>query len=33
MESDCCGMPEWLDDTGICSGCYEHAEFIEPEED
>ena len=26
-ESDCCGAPEWIDGTGICNLCGEHAEF------
>jgi hypothetical protein len=25
--SDCCGAPEWQDETGICNDCREHAEF------
>lgn len=25
--SDCCGAPEWQDETGICNECREHAEF------
>ena len=32
MESDCCGASEWIEDTGICSACGEHADFIEIEE-
>lgn len=32
MESDCCGASEWIEDTGICSACKEHADFIEIEE-
>lgn len=31
--SDCCGAPEWLDDTDICNECKEHADFNEEEED
>jgi hypothetical protein len=27
MESDCCGAPEWIEGTGICNECKEHAEF------
>ena len=27
MSSDCCGALEWLDDTGICSACMDHAAF------
>jgi hypothetical protein len=27
MESDCCGASEWLEDTGICSACMEHADW------
>jgi hypothetical protein len=26
-ESNCCGSPEWIEGTGICSFCGEHAEF------
>jgi len=33
MESDCCGAPEWLDETGICSKCKEHCEFIDVEDE
>lgn len=33
MESDCCGSPEWLDESGICSNCKEHCEFIDEDED
>jgi len=33
MESDCCGAGEWLDNTGICSACKEHAEFINYEDE
>ena len=29
LESDCCGANEWIEDTGICANCKEHAEFIE----
>jgi hypothetical protein len=25
--SDCCGATEWLEDTGICGVCKEHADF------
>jgi hypothetical protein len=31
MESDCCGASEWIDGTGICNECREHAEFNEVE--
>ena len=31
MESDCCGASEWIDGTGICNECREHAEFNETE--
>ena len=33
MESNCCGASEWLDETGICSDCMEHADFEEEEEE
>lgn len=26
--STCCSAPEWLDETGICSACKEHTDFI-----
>ena len=29
MESDCCGASEWLEDTGICGECMEHADFYD----
>ena len=32
MESNCCGASEWLDETGICSDCMEHADFEEEED-
>jgi len=32
MESDCCGADEWMEDTGICGACGEHADWIEYEE-
>jgi len=32
MESECCGAPEWFTETGICSQCKEHAEFIDLDE-
>jgi hypothetical protein len=25
--SDCCGATEWVDGTGICGACKEHADF------
>ena len=31
MESECCGAYEWVDGTGICGDCKEHAEFTEIE--
>jgi hypothetical protein len=31
--SDCCGAEEWLDDTGICGSCMEHADWNDDEED
>lgn len=33
MESNCCGAREWLEDTGICGACGEHAEFDYEDED
>lgn len=33
MQSECCGAFEWIDGTGICNECREHAEFIDFEED
>jgi hypothetical protein len=32
MESECCGASEWIEGTGICNECKEHAEFIEIED-
>jgi hypothetical protein len=32
MESECCGSYEWIEGTGICGQCKEHAEFIEIED-
>jgi len=32
MESDCCGASEWIEDTGICSECKEHADWNTEEE-
>ena len=32
MESDCCGASEWIENTGICGECKEHADFIEIED-
>lgn len=26
--SNCCSAPEWLDESGICSQCKEHCDFI-----
>lgn len=31
MISDCCGASEWLEDTGICSACMEHADWNDEE--
>jgi len=31
MESDCCGASEWIEDTGICEECKEHADWNEIE--
>ena len=33
MESNCCGASEWLEDTGICGACMEHADFDYKDED
>ena len=33
MESNCCGAGEWLEDTGICGACMEHADFDDEDED
>lgn len=33
IESDCCGSSEWLEDTGICGACGEHADFNEIEDE
>ena len=33
MESNCCGASDWMDNTGICSACMEHADWNETEED
>jgi hypothetical protein len=33
MYSECCGASEWLEDTGICSECKEHCEFIDDDYD
>ena len=33
MESNCCGASEWLEDTGICGACMEHADFEDEDED
>lgn len=32
MESDCCGASEWMEDTGICGACGEHADWNEEED-
>ena len=32
MESNCCGASEWLEDTGICSACLEHADWDDEDE-
>ena len=31
MESECCGASEWYE-TGLCSECKEHTDFIETED-
>lgn len=28
LVSNCCSAPEWLDESGICSQCKEHCDFI-----
>ncbi len=28
LQSNCCGADEWLDNTGICGDCKEHADFV-----
>ena len=34
MESDCCGASEWIEGTGICGACKEHADWnYDDEED
>jgi hypothetical protein len=33
MESDCCGASEWIEDTGICGACGEHADWNNEDED
>lgn len=33
MESDCCGASEWMEETGICGACMEHADFNDEEDD
>lgn len=33
IESDCCGSSEWLEETGICGACGEHADFNEIEDE
>lgn len=33
MESECCGASEWMDETGICSECKEHADFYDEEQE
>lgn len=32
MESECCGASEWIEGTGICNQCKEHAEFYDLDE-
>jgi len=32
MESDCCGASEWIEDTGICEECGEHADWNDCED-
>lgn len=32
MESDCCGASEWIEDTGICGNCKEHADWNDLED-
>lgn len=33
MESDCCGASEWMEDTGICGACGEHADWNDVEDE
>lgn len=33
LVSVCCSAPEWLDESGICSACKEHTDFINIGED
>lgn len=33
MESNCCGASEWIEDTGICGSCKEHADWDDIEEE
>jgi hypothetical protein len=33
LESNCCGASEWLEDTGICAQCLEHADFDDDEDE
>jgi len=33
LVSDCCGAPEWMDETGLCAYCKEHSEFYDEEEE
>jgi hypothetical protein len=33
LESECCGSSEWIEDTGICAACREHAEFYDDEDE
>lgn len=32
MESNCCGASEWMEDTGICGACGEHADWDDTED-
>lgn len=33
LSSDCCGAEEWIEGTGICGSCKEHAEFYDEDEE
>ena len=33
LSSECCGASEWIEGTGICGSCKEHAEFYDENED
>ena len=33
LESDCCGSYEWMEDTGICAACGEHADWNDDDDE